>query len=152
MLRYIIQSGMFRAQASQAHFVMKHRSAARLSRGYTRFLAAVPSQHWRERCLRTPQWWNGLPGQRSQAIDNVKSKSDLNGTESKTNLGANAILGVCMACRAGAGRKASRCTSTSMSWQASHPCACLYHASMSSTGVHVGNYFAEATKLGPETY
>lgn len=72
--------------------------------GYTRFRAAVPSQHWRERWLRTPQWWNGLPGQRSQAIDNVKSKLDLNGTESKMNLGANAILGVCIACRAGAGR------------------------------------------------
>jgi hypothetical protein len=57
VLRYIIQSGVFRAQASPAHFVMKHRSAARLSRGYTRFRAAVPSQHWRERCLRTPVEW-----------------------------------------------------------------------------------------------
>jgi len=125
----------------------------------------------------------------SKAVDNVKSKIapallgkdpadqpaidkvmlDLDGTENKTNLGANAILGVSMACcRAGAAQKGISLY-RHINELAGKPPMCMPVPCFNviNGGVHAGNYlafqefflipvgattFAEAMKLGSETY
>ncbi|CAE7202631.1 ENO2 [Symbiodinium microadriaticum] len=125
----------------------------------------------------------------SKAVDNVKSKIapaligkdpadqqgidkimiDLDATENKTNLGANAILGVSMACcRAGAAQKGlplfKHINEIAGKPLMSMPVPCF---NVINGGVHAGNFlafqefflipvgaktFAEAMKLGSETY
>ncbi|CAL1137995.1 unnamed protein product [Cladocopium goreaui] len=94
---------------------------------------------------------------------------DLDGTENKTNLGANAILGVSMACcRAGAAQKGISLY-RHINELAGKPPMCMPVPCFNviNGGVHAGNYlafqefflipvgattFAEAMKLGSETY
>ncbi|CAK9102806.1 unnamed protein product [Durusdinium trenchii] len=102
-----------------------------------------------------------------QTIDKVML--DLDGTENKTNLGANAILGVSMACcRAGAAQKGISLY-RHINELAGKPPMCMPVPCFNviNGGVHAGNYlafqeffliplgattFAEAMKLGSETY
>ena len=102
-----------------------------------------------------------------EAIDKVMIDADA--TENKTNLGANAILGVSMACcRAGAAQKGvslyKHINDIAGSPSMSMPVPCF---NVINGGVHAGNYlafqefflipvgatsFAEAMKMGSETY
>ena len=102
-----------------------------------------------------------------EEVDDVMLKLD--GTENKTNLGANAILGVSMACcRAGAMQKGIPLY-MHINELAGKPPMCMPVPCFNviNGGVHAGNYlafqeffliplgatsFAEAMKLGSETY